>query len=125
MKPLLILCLALALSLSATTPSHPADAGTPAKDYPIVFSDVTRQAGLLEPLAGIMGHGGAWGDFDGDGHIDLYVGGFCDRPDSEYRPAKGPVPNRLFRNLSPNLPLYLNSLGSIASRLSKPSRKPT
>lgn len=65
----------------------------------IVFSDVTREAGLFEPLAGMMGHGAAWGDFDGDGRIDLYVGGFCDRPNSEYKPAAGPVPNRLFRNL--------------------------
>lgn len=64
-----------------------------------VFREVTREAGLLEPLAGIMGHGGAWGDFDGDGRIDIYVGGFCDRPNSEYKPADGPVPNRLFRNL--------------------------
>ncbi|MCI0456118.1 MAG: hypothetical protein L0Z62_03955 [Gemmataceae bacterium] len=54
MKPLLILSLALALSLSAIAPRRIADAGTPAKDYPIVFSDVTRPAGLLEPLAGIM-----------------------------------------------------------------------
>src|SRR5262245_15261930 len=66
---------------------------------PITFRDVTKDAGLLEPLAGIMGHGGAWGDFDGDGLIDLFVGGFCDRPDSEYKPAAGPVPSRLFRNL--------------------------
>ncbi|MFN4260785.1 MAG: CRTAC1 family protein [Gemmataceae bacterium] len=65
----------------------------------IRFSDRTRAAGLLEPLAGIMGHGGAFGDFDGDGLLDIYVGGFCDRPDSEYHPAAGPVPNRLFRNL--------------------------
>jgi hypothetical protein len=46
-----------------------------------------------------MGHGGAWGDIDGDGLIDLYVGGFCDRPNSEYKPASGPVHNKLFRNL--------------------------
>src|SRR5262245_16829042 len=65
----------------------------------IRFRDVTREAGLLEPLAGILGHGGAWGDFDGDGRIDLFVGGFCDRPDKEYLPNKGPVPSRLFRNL--------------------------
>src|SRR2546423_4520677 len=60
---------------------------------PIHFKDATKSAGLLEPLVGMMGHGGAWGDFDGDGLIDLYVGGFCDRPNSEYAPAKGPVPN--------------------------------
>src|SRR5213593_1151984 len=68
-------------------------------DTAIRFVDVTKEAGLLEPLAGIMGHGGAWGDFDGDGLVDLYVGGFCDRPNSEYKPAAGPVPNRLFKNL--------------------------
>ena len=64
----------------------------------IRFADVTRRAGLIDPLAGMMGHGGAWGDFDGDGRIDLYVGGFCDRPDEKYKPAAGPVPARLFRN---------------------------
>ena len=64
----------------------------------IRFEDVTGSAGLREPLAGLMGHGGAWGDFDGDGRIDLFVGGFADRPDAEYAPAPGPVLNRLFRN---------------------------
>src|SRR5258706_11921930 len=64
----------------------------------IVFSDVPEQAGLVEPLAGLMGHGGAWGDVDGDGRIDLFVGGFCDRPNSEYAPAARPVSSRLLRN---------------------------
>lgn len=67
--------------------------------FPIQFRDVTKDAGLYADLAGIMGHGGAWGDFDGDGLIDLFVGGFCDRPDSEYKPAAGPVPSRLYKNL--------------------------
>lgn len=66
---------------------------------PIRFADVTRGAGLAEPLAGILGHGGALGDFDGDGKLDIFVGGFCDRPNAEYAPAPGPVPNRLLRNL--------------------------
>jgi len=66
---------------------------------PIRFEDKTAAAGMSESLAGIMGHGGAWGDYDGDGNVDLFVGGFCDRPDREYAPAKGPVPTHLFRNL--------------------------
>ena len=64
----------------------------------IRFEDVTERAGLRGPLAGLMGHGGAWGDYDTDGRIDLFVGGFADRPDAEYAPAAGPVLNRLFRN---------------------------
>lgn len=73
-------------------------AGKSLSDSKIQFEDATKKAGLLKPLAGIMGHGGAWGDFDGDGYADLFVGGFCDRPNSEYVPSSGPVPSRLFRN---------------------------
>ncbi len=64
----------------------------------IAFEDVTRDAGLPAGLTGIMGHGGAWGDYDGDGDADLFVGGFCDRPDEDYAPAKGPISSRLYRN---------------------------
>src|SRR2546427_13115389 len=71
---------------------------SPRDEGPIVFSDATAKAGLAEPLAGLMGHGGAWGDFDGDGRIDLFVGGFCDRPNAEYAPSAGPVSAKLFRN---------------------------
>ena len=65
----------------------------------IRFVDVTESAGLKEPLLGIMGHGGAFGDVDGDGRIDLYVGGFGDRPNEESEPADGPMPNVLLKNL--------------------------
>ncbi len=70
---------------------------TMAGEPPIRFADVTDQAGLAESLGGMMGHGGAVGDFDGDGHLDFFAGGFCDRPNSEYAPAAGPVPCRLLR----------------------------
>ena len=70
MKRLLpVACLALALAPLA----GPAGAPAPRGDYPLVFTEVTRQAGLLAPLAGMMGHGAAWGDFDGDGRPDLYL----------------------------------------------------
>ncbi len=65
----------------------------------ISFRDATKEAGLDEPLAGMMGHGAAWGDFDADGKLDLFVGGFCDRPNADYKPADGPVSTRLLRNL--------------------------
>ncbi len=65
----------------------------------IAFADVTDKAGLREPLLGIMGHGAAWGDVDGDGLIDAYVGGFADRPDDEYKPAKTAPKNVLLKNL--------------------------
>ena len=42
------------------------------------------------------GHAAAWGDVDGDGFPDLYVGTFADRPDEAYslRGATGPSPDR-------------------------------
>jgi enediyne biosynthesis protein E4 len=85
----------------------------------IKFSEVTREAGLLEPLAGMMGHGAAWGDFDGDDRLDLFVGGFCDRPNEEYAPARGPVPNRLFRNAgNGRFDLVQNSVTRVFGRTS-------
>jgi enediyne biosynthesis protein E4 len=72
-------------------------AGEPIPEIP--FEDVTMSSGLLKPLAGMMGHAAAWGDLDKDGLPDLFVAGFCDRPSTDYAPAKGPVTPKLFRNL--------------------------
>src|SRR3989304_229605 len=72
---------------------------SPGRSQVFDFRDVTTDSGLSAPLLGMMGHAAAWGDFDRDGLPDLFVGGFCDRPDSDYLPAKKPVPTRLFRNL--------------------------
>ncbi len=46
------------------------------------FTDVTKEAGLLEPMNSISA---AWADFDNDGFLDLFVA--CERQ-----------PNRLYRN---------------------------
>lgn len=43
---------------------------------PFVFRDVAEAAGLLPAANGIMGHGAGWGDVNGDGWADLYIGTF-------------------------------------------------
>jgi len=69
-------------------------------DSPFVFRDVAAEAGLSVPLQGLMAHAAAWGDVNGDGWIDLFVGTYADRPLEMYIAggAQGPVPNRLLIN---------------------------
>ena len=61
-------------------------------ETPFIFRDVGDETGLFPSLAGIAGHGAAWGDVDGDGWPELYVGTFGGHP-------YGSKPNQLFRNL--------------------------
>lgn len=60
-----------------------------AADGPFAFRDAGKSSGFLPQAAGIMGHGAAWGDVDGDGWADLYIGTF------HYADTQ---PNLLFRN---------------------------
>ena len=58
---------------------------------PLVFRDTGEESGLFPHVAGIAGHGVMWGDVDGNGYADLYVGTFGGAP-------YGSKPNQFFRN---------------------------
>ena len=78
----------------AATGACPTTAGSP---QPFSLTAVTQEAGLIDPLTGMHGHAVAWGDVDGNGFPDLFVGTFADRPDEKYqqRGATGPSQDRL------------------------------
>lgn len=81
------LAVVLGMVLSGIAPDIPAQETKPL----FVFSDVGRDSGLLPHVAGIAGHGAVWGDADGDGWPDLYVGTFGSKPYNS-------KPNQFFRN---------------------------
>jgi len=75
--------------------------------YPFAFRDVGKELGLLPDADRIRGHGAAWGDIDGDGWIDLYIGTF---------EGSGSRANMLFRNAKGKFQLDSQKPLEIASR---------
>lgn len=63
----------------------------------IALENATAAFGLVDPLTGMKGHAGAWGDVNGDLLPDLFVGTFANRPVEDYqtRGADGPGPDRV------------------------------
>jgi hypothetical protein len=83
----------LLIALFAVSPLHAQTAFT--------FRDVGDEAGLFPHVAGIAGHGGGWGDVDGDGWPELYVGTFGGHPYES-------KPNMFFRNVKGKLQFRLD-----------------
>ena len=72
---------------------------SPAASGQFVFRDVTEEVGLKKFVDGALHHGLAWGDFDGDGRIDLFLGNFADRGANPKYGLTESIPNGVFRQI--------------------------
>lgn len=93
-----LVCAALLLAWTLIGTAAPQDKAAVAPPGPFRFTDASAAAGLEQPLHGAFVHGIAWGDFDDDGRLDLFVGTFADR--SPRFGQKQVPPNRLFRQVA-------------------------
>lgn len=89
-------------------------------EAPILFEDVTAKAGLAKQLEGWeFGHAAAWGDADGNGRPDLYLGSYAERPPFTGNDAL--VPNFLFLNKSSGFVLSGEKVVRLQGKLARTS----
>lgn len=97
--PRLLLCLSLwLLAVSGLVALEPKPAPAPSA---FRFTDVTAEAGLTKAFHGAYLHAIAWGDFEGDGRLDLFLGTFAERSGFVQYGLKQCVPNMLWRQTAP------------------------
>lgn len=86
--------------LSVMLSNAPRTDGAPDPFTPpqFIFTNVCRETGLQACIDQIQAHSAAWGDVDGDGRLDLFVGAYYKdlREHPVYQATKPPVPGRIY-----------------------------